>query len=125
MFKLDARYDSKSTTSKIPKMSGDVLLWYSYHRSDNSKCIDKIVILIELLFAMSTTLDKTLTIGILAASISITKLHPISTATNTPPESKLPWIDVTCWLIENCESLKKEVVHYNRANGASTTCEVC
>lgn len=74
-------------------------LRYSNLRSDISKHIDKMAALVELLRAMDTTLDETLVIGILVASIDVTQLQPVTAAIKTLSEDKLSWEDVSGRLI--------------------------
>ena len=68
MEKLDNRFDSKTISSRISKMSELVSIRYTTVKDDISKHIDRLAGIIEQLRAMGTTFEDALAIGILVAS---------------------------------------------------------
>lgn len=90
MEKLDPRYDSKTTASKISKMVELVSLRYSNPRNDITKHIDRMAAIVEQLAAMESSMDDSLPVGILIASINDAEMRPVVAAIK-----KLSDIDVT------------------------------
>ena len=81
--KLDDRYDSKTTASKISKMVELVSLRYSSLRSDITKHVDRMASINEQLAAMKTIMDESLKVGILIASIETDEVRPVVAAIKT------------------------------------------
>lgn len=121
--KLDMRYDSKSTATRISKMAELVSLKYGNLRDDISKHIDRMAGLLEQLRSMNTVLDDALAIGILVASIEVSELSAVTAAIKTLAEKDLVWEDVSSRLIEECKSIKTS--HKDRASAASSVCGLC
>lgn len=69
--KLDARYDSRSTATRIAMMPELVSARYISLREDMSAHVDQMAALIEQLRAMGTTFEDALAVGILVASIHV------------------------------------------------------
>lgn len=72
--KLDERYESKSTASKICKMSESVSIRYNNLRDDLRHHIDRIASLLDRLKCMENELKNSLAIGILVVSIEVPQL---------------------------------------------------
>lgn len=123
--KLDARYDSKSTSSKISKMSDLVSMRYSTLKEDISKHIDRMRATTEQLANMGTIVQEPLAIGILVASIDVTALRPVTAAIKTLAERDLTWDTVTERLIEEAKSAKADLGGGTRATVANSTCQIC
>ena len=123
--KLDRRYDSKTTASKIAKMSELVSMRYTSIRDDMARHVDRMAALIEQLRSMKTTLDDSLAIGILVASIDVPSLLPITAAIKTLAESDINWEDVTSRLIEESKTLTSSSGPVDRANAAMSSCQIC
>lgn len=75
---VDLRYESKTTISKIAKMSEIISIWSKSVCNDMEKNLDHIDALIELVRSMRTTLLESLAIGFLVASVDFTQLLPIT-----------------------------------------------
>lgn len=124
--KLDDRYDSKTTASKITKMVELVSVRYSSLKDSMPRHVDKIAALVEQLQAMGTKLDNALVVGILIASITVDELKPASAAIKTLTDDNLKWEDVTARLIEEVKSLK---VDHNQSSRQATHnqngCAIC
>ena len=104
--KLDARYDSKTTSSKISRMVELVSLKYRSVRSDISKHIDKMAALLEKLQAMKASVEDTLAVGILLASIEVEEMGPVVAAIKTLSEDKVTWDAVAERLIEEARAIR-------------------
>lgn len=107
MEKLDARYDSKTTASKISKMVELVSIRYTNPKQDIAKHIDRMAALFEQLTAMEATMDESLQVGILIASIEVEDLRAVSAAIKTLADDDVKWDTVAERLIEECAALKK------------------
>lgn len=83
MSKLDVRYDSKTISSRISKMSELVSVRYSTVKDDIDKHIDKMAGIIEPLRSMGSTFEDALAIEILVASITATERMPTTAAIKT------------------------------------------
>lgn len=125
MQKLDARYDSKSTASKISKMVELVSVRYTSVRDDMSKHIDRLAGLVEQLNNMGSQLPEDLTVGILVASIEVTALMPVTASIKTLSDENLKWEDVSSRLIEEVKSLSKGSSSDDRAASAQVSCDIC
>ena len=100
MTKLDDRYDSKTTASKITMMVELVSIRYNSMKGSIPLHVENIASLVEHRKFMCTTLDDPLVIGILVASITVDELRPASAAVKTLSDDKLKWEDVIDRLIE-------------------------
>lgn len=126
MAKLDDRYDSKTTASKITKMVELVSVRYSSLKESMPRHVDKIAALVEQLRSMGTTLDEPLVIGILIASLTVDELKPASAAIKTLSDEKLQWEDVTARLIEEVKTLKSDRGQSSRqATHDERSCAIC
>lgn len=103
--KLDDRYRCTSTASKISKITELVSVRYKSVRKDVSHHVDKMAGIVEELNHMGMSLDKTLTVGILVASIEAPELRPVATAIKTLAEDNLEWESVTGRLIEEWKNI--------------------
>ena len=119
MTKLDARYDSKSISSRISKMCELVSLRYGSLLNDIDKHIDKMTGLIEQLKVMGSTFDDALAIGILVASISVPELMPARAAIKTLTDESMKWDESSSRLVDGVKTLKLNHRH-RRANMANT-----
>lgn len=124
MEKLDARYDSKTISSRISKMSELVSVRYSTLRDDIDKHIDKMAGLIEQLRSMGSTFDEALAIGILVASITVPDLLPATAAIKTLTEKDATWELVSGRLIEEVKNLKSNNRN-QQSNAANSSCAIC
>lgn len=84
---LDSRYDSKSTASKITKMSELVSVRFPSSKADIAKHIDGMAALLEQLRCMEAKMDDSLEVGILIASIDVPDLKPVVAAIKTLADS--------------------------------------
>lgn len=105
--KLDARYDSKSTASKITKMSKLVSVRFSNPKAGIEKHIDAMAALLEQLKAMNAKMDDSLAVGILIASIDVPDLKPVVAAIKTLSDSVATWETVSERLIDEWRGLRK------------------
>lgn len=100
MVKLDARYDNKPTAAKISKMSELVSIDYTDTGRDIRKHIDKLAGLVAQLKAMKTSINDTLAVGIIIASIKHPALAPVTAAIKTLADKDITWDGVAASLIE-------------------------
>ena len=121
--KLDKRYDSKTTASRILRMTELVSMRYTNIRDDMSVHIDKMAGLVEQLRSMGTTMDDTLAIGILVSSIEVTELLAVTASIKTLAESDINWEAVSSRFIEEVHTLYEPNGHSVRANSAETSVE--
>lgn len=127
--KLDARYDSHTTASKITKISEIVSLRFRGGSADISKHIDKLASLLEQLEAMKAKIDDALAIGILFTSIEVPELVEVIAAVKTLSEDNLKWENVYQRLIEEWRSRRSPNstsvrVHAKVAKG-DLACDFC
>lgn len=125
MKKLDDRYDSKTTATRITKIVELMSNKFVSVDDDIARHIDRLAGLLEQLQGMGTKLDKTLQIGILVASIQVPELAPVTAAIKTLAEDDLKWDAVSSRLIEETHSLKSESVNRSSAAKAGNICELC
>ena len=125
--KLDARFDSKTTASKITKMVDLVSIRYTNPRSDITKHIDRMGSIVEQLQAMQASMDESLKVGILIASIEVPEMRAVVAAIKTLADQDVKWDTVAERLIEEWRGLKKTI----RTGESSATakgkreCEFC
>lgn len=132
MNKLNERYDSKSTASKIAKMSELVSMRYMTLKDDLSGHFDRMAGLLEQLKAMENSLDDSLYIGILVASIEVSHLLPVTAAIKTLVEKDVKLKEVTGRLLEERTILLTDDGRRDRASpahagphGTSNDCAIC
>lgn len=89
LVKLDERYDSKATASRIWKMSELVSLRYVSLKENIGIHIDKIEALIEQLKNIRTTIEDVLAVGIHVASIDVQQFLQVTAAIKTLSEDKV------------------------------------
>ena len=123
--KLDQRYDSKSTASKIAKMSELVSMRYTSLKEDLSGHIDRMAGLLEQLSSMGTSVADSLAIGILVASVEVPQLQPVTAAIKTLAENNINWEDVTNHLFEEQKLLSSDDFIRSRVNAANAACQIC
>lgn len=92
--KLDNRFNSHTTASKISKMSELVSMHYCKVPSDMTMQIDKMAALLEQLRSMKATIDDSMAIGILLASIEVQELAPVVAAIKTLSENNVTWTEL-------------------------------
>ena len=107
--KLDARYDSKTTASKISKMVDLVSIRYTNPRTDITKHIDRMGSIVEQLQAMQASMDESLKVGILIASIEVPEMRAVVAAIKTLADKDVMWDVVSERLIEEWRGLKKTI----------------
>ena len=107
--KLDARFDSKTTASKITKMVDLVSIRYTNPRSDITKHIDRMGSIVEQLQAMQASMDESLKVGILIASIEVPEMRAVVAAIKTLADQDVKWDTVAERLIEEWRGLKKTI----------------
>ena len=78
--KLDGRYDSKKTASKISKMVELVCLRFTNARSEITKYIDRMVAVLQQLAAIKANIDEGLQVGMIIASIDVVEMRPVVAA---------------------------------------------
>lgn len=120
--KLDSRYDSKSTATRIAKFSELVSIKYTSVKDDMSKHVDRLAGLIAQLRRMGTNFDETLAIGILVASVEAQPLLSVTAAIKTISEKDLKWEDVASRLMDEVRSARRSS---DRASAANLTCSIC
>ena len=134
MAKLDERYDSKSTASKIEKMSELVSMKYYNIKDDLSDHIDRMAGLLDQLKSMGNELADSLAIGILVASIEVHQLHAVTAAIKTLAEKDIKWEEITSRLLEERTAFLTEDGHRDRATPANSvrngqgeeqSCSIC
>lgn len=103
--KLDDRFNSKSTATQISKMAELVSLHYTDRKGDISTHIDRMAALVEKLKSVGLDMGDTMDIGILVASIKVSKLAPVVAAINTVPPANMKWDTVATRLIEDWKDL--------------------
>ena len=121
--KLDERFNSKSTAAQISKMAELVSMHYTERKDDISTHIDRMAALIEKLKGMGLAMSDTMAIGILVASINVSKLSPVVAAIKTVPSADMKWDTVATRLIEDWKDLpvKKEEATFS----ARIKCDFC
>ena len=107
MTKLDERYNSKSIAAKISKMAELVSAHYTDRQEDISAHIDRMAGLVDQIKGMNLPIDETMSIGILIASIKVSKLAPVVAAIKTIPDKDMKWDNVATRLIEDWKDLPK------------------
>lgn len=124
--KLDSRYDSKSTASKIAKVSEIVSTRYCSLNEDMSVHVDRMAGLLEQLKSRGMTIDDSLAIGILVASIDVPELMPVTASIKTLAEADVKWEEVANRLIEDSKSISSGNGLSARASAATVdTCQIC
>jgi len=123
--KLDERYDSKTTASRISKMTELVSLRYMSVNKDMSTHVDKMAGILEQLAAMDTRIQDELAVALLVASIEAPELEAVTAAIKTLSDDTATWDDVTQRLIEEQRGLHHRN-RYEKANVVETKkCEIC
>lgn len=126
MAKLDDRYISKTTASKISKTVKLVFVRYSSLKESMPRHVDKIAALVVQIHFMGTTLDETLVTGIIVASITVDELKMAWAAFKKFFGDKLKWKDVTARLIGEERSLKPDRRQSSRqATYGNKCCVIC
>lgn len=125
MKKLDERYDSKSTATRISKMTELVSLRYSSMKMDIGTHIDQMAGILEQLDSMNTPISSELCIALLIASISVPELAPVTAAVKTLADDVATWDTVTARLIEEHQSIKMKNTKTERAAPVLKKCEIC
>lgn len=105
--KLDTRYASKTSASKITKISGLITLNYTSLRSDIPNHIDQMVSTIEQLKRMDMPIQYSFAVAILVASIEVTAFCPVTTAIIPLAETDRKWYTVAKLLTEDAKGLKE------------------
>lgn len=123
MTKLDERYNSKTLAAKISKMSELVSVHYTDRSKDISTHIDRLDGLVSQIKGMQIPLDDTMAIGILIASIKVTRLAPVVAAIKTIPDKDITWDAVAARLIEDWKDLPK--LQEETSMTARRTCGFC
>lgn len=108
--KLDDRYRSTSTASKISKIIELVSTRYMNMKKDIAKHIHEMTGIGEELKNMGMKLYTTLTVSMLMASVDVVELAPVAAAIKTLAESHLKWESVTGHVIEEWTHLKPDSV---------------
>lgn len=121
--KLDARYDSRSTATKISKISELVSVRYTNVKHDITKHIDRMAALQEQLKSMEAIMDDAVQVGILIASIDVLELTPVTAAIKTLAEKDITWETVTERLIEEWRGLTN--AHKEDSKLARNVCTYC
>lgn len=123
MTKLDERYNSKTLAAKISKMSELVSVHYTDRSKDISTHIDRLDSLVSQIKGMRIPFDDTMAIGILIASIKVTRLAPVVAAIKTIPDKDITWDAVAARLIEDWKDLPK--IQEETSFTARRTCGFC
>lgn len=125
MEKLDSRYDSKTTASRIAKMSELVGTRFTNLNADMSAHVDKMAGLIEQLRSMGTTFDDSLAIGMLVASIEVSELFAVTASIKTLSADSVNWEQVSNRLIEETKTITSGSRGIIRASAANSSCQIC
>ena len=104
--KLSERYDSKSTASRISKMTELIFLRYVDLNKDIGTHIDRMAGILEQLASMNTAIPDELSIALLISSIHVNEMAPMAAAVKTMSDESATWDKVTTRLIEEHHSLK-------------------
>lgn len=123
MMKMDARFDSWPTPTKISKISELVSVRYKDVKSDIAKHIDRMAALFEQLKSMEATMDEAIQVGILIASIEVPELAPVTAAIKNLAEADIKWETVSERLIEEWRGLS--IVHKEHAKVAKNQYTYC
>lgn len=100
MEKLDATFDSRSTATKISKITALVSGGYSSVKIDIKKHIDLMAAILEQLKSMKAIMDDTVQVGTLIAYIDVPDLNAMTAAIKTLAEEDIKWEIFTEKLIE-------------------------
>lgn len=125
LIKLDARYDSKSTASKISRMSELVSDRYKSLREDVAKHIDRLSGIIVQLRLMDTNLEDSVAVEILIWSIQVPELASETASIKKISERDLKREDVSARLVEEVADLPNIPGNSFKANAASVHCQIC
>lgn len=106
-------------------MSELVSLCFSSMKDDMAKHVGRMAAIVEQLRRMKTTLDDSLAIGILVASIQVPQLQPVTQSIKTLPEDSVTWDVVTSKLIEESMSIAEDKDVRFRASAARVECQIC
>lgn len=124
--KLDDRYDSKSSASRISKMTELISMRYVNLKKDIGTHIDQMAAVLEQLESMETKLPDELAIALLVSSIDVPELSPVTAAIKTLSDDKAKWEDVTARLIEEQQSIRMKTPKHERLNaGLEDQCHIC
>lgn len=123
--KLDRRYDSNSTASKIVKMSELVSTKYTSLREDMAKLVDRMTALVEQLRSMGTVFDESLAIDILVVSIDVFDLQLVTAAMKTLADADITWEEVSNRLIEEAKHRSSYSASSARDSAANSACQIC
>lgn len=128
--RLDERYDSWSTSTKIAKMTEFISLRYPSMRRDISFHIDQMSELIDRMRSKGTQLPEEPTVSLLMASVEAPELSSVTAAIKTLADEKLEWEAVANRLLEKEREFKSKHVKFERASAASSSvgvshCEIC
>ena len=121
--KLDERYNSKTMSAKISKMAEFVSMHYSDRSQDISKHIDAMASVARALRSAGVTLDDTMAVGVLIASIKVSRLAPVVAAIKTVAYKDMTWDKVATRPIEEWRYLPKNREETHRA--VQNRCEFC
>lgn len=102
--KLDRRYNSRSTESKIGKMSELVSTRSAGVSESVPNHVEKMKGLVKQLRCVGKTLEDTLAIEVLVASVEVAELQPVIAAITTLTESDINWEEFTSRFIEKAQS---------------------
>ena len=122
--KLSERYDSKSTASRISKMTELISLRYVDLNKDIGTHIDRMAEILEQLASMNTAISDELSIALLISSIHVNEMAPMAAAVKTMSDESATWDKVTTRLIEEHHSLKIKY-RSKRSLNATKRCEIC
>ena len=105
MEKLDARYNSRTTASKISKMG--LLFSMKLERTSGSleEHVDRMADIIDQLRSMNTTVEESLAVGVLLSSIVAPELQNVTAAIRTLADDNLTWEVATERLLDEHRTL--------------------
>ena len=106
VMKLDERYESKSTATRISRMSELISLRHTSLRRNLESHIDEMAALLEQLESMNTKMPHELAIAFLISSIDVTERAPVTEEIKTLAGRNATWESVTARTIEEHMILK-------------------
>lgn len=80
--------------------------------------------LMERLQTMGTSMEYSLAIGILVATIEVTQLLPVTSAIKTLAENNTSWKYVTSRSIKDTNSIQFDNNNRDRSHASSTVCQI-
>ena len=123
--KLDGRYDSRTTASKISKMIELVSLRFTNPRSDIKNQTDRMAAVLQQVAAMKDSMDEGIQVGMLFASIDVVEMRPVIAALKKLADADVKWDSVANSLIEEWRAIKKSAQAGESSVNFKIVCDIC